>query len=150
MLSFLNILCYMLSHYQRHRSSRPEAFCQKGVLRNFIKFTGKHLRQSLSFNTVTGLRFATLLNNRLWHRCFPGDFIRFPRTPFNIEYLRWLHQKVDTTPNVKQQRTTFSNLYSDWRPLKGLTYPKNPAAFSCKFVEVRMTCQTTLGTKGLS
>ena len=29
------------------RSSRPEVFCKKGVLRNFTKFTGKHLCQSL-------------------------------------------------------------------------------------------------------
>ena len=32
------------------RSSCPEVFCQKGVLRDFAKFTGKHLRQSLFFN----------------------------------------------------------------------------------------------------
>ena len=25
------------------KSSRPEVFCKKGVLRNFAKFTGKHL-----------------------------------------------------------------------------------------------------------
>ena len=25
------------------RSSRPEVFCKKGVLKNFIKLTGKHL-----------------------------------------------------------------------------------------------------------
>ena len=25
------------------RSSRPEVFCKKDVLRNFAKFTGKHL-----------------------------------------------------------------------------------------------------------
>ena len=29
------------------RSSRPEVFCEKGVLRNFAKFTGKHLCQSV-------------------------------------------------------------------------------------------------------
>ena len=28
-----------------YRSSRPEAFCKKGALRNFAKFTGKHLCQ---------------------------------------------------------------------------------------------------------
>ena len=43
------------------RSSRPEVFCKKGVLRNFAKFTGKHLCQSLFFNKVAGLRPATLL-----------------------------------------------------------------------------------------
>ena len=32
------------------RSSHPGVFCRKGVLRNFAKFTGKHLCQSLFFN----------------------------------------------------------------------------------------------------
>ena len=29
------------------RSNRPEVFCKKVVLKNFTKFTGKHLCQSL-------------------------------------------------------------------------------------------------------
>ena len=37
-------------------SSRPEVFCKKGVLRNFIKLTGKRLWQSLFINKVAGLR----------------------------------------------------------------------------------------------
>ena len=45
------------------RSIRPEVFCKKGALRNFTKFTGKHLCQSLSFNKVAGP--ATLLKERL-------------------------------------------------------------------------------------
>ena len=39
-----------------YRSSRPNMCCKKGVLRNFIKFTGKHLCQSLFFNKLAGLR----------------------------------------------------------------------------------------------
>ena len=31
------------------RSSRPDVFCKKGILRNFAKFTGKHLCQNLFF-----------------------------------------------------------------------------------------------------
>ena len=46
-------------------------FYKKGVLRNFTKFTGKHLCQSLFFNKVAGLRPASLSKKRLWHRCFP-------------------------------------------------------------------------------
>ena len=38
------------------RGSRPELFCQKGGLRNFAKFTVKHLCQSLFFNKVAGLK----------------------------------------------------------------------------------------------
>ena len=47
------------------KNSRPEVFCKKGVLRNFAKFTGKQLCQSLLFNKVAGLRPATLLKKRL-------------------------------------------------------------------------------------
>ena len=42
--------------------------CKKSVLRNLVKFTGKHLCQSLFFNKVAslaGLRPATLLKKRL-------------------------------------------------------------------------------------
>ena len=55
---------------------------KKGVLGNLTKFTGKHLSQSLFFNKIVGLRPAILLNKRLWHRCFPVNFVKFLRTPF--------------------------------------------------------------------
>ena len=71
------------------KSSRPEVFCKKVVLRNFVKLTEKHLCQSLLFNKVAGLRPATLLKKRLWHRCFPVNLEKFLRTPFVTEYL-WM------------------------------------------------------------
>ena len=40
-----------------NRSSRPEVFCKKGILRNFSKLTGKNLCQRLFFNKVVGLQF---------------------------------------------------------------------------------------------
>ena len=55
---------------------------KKGVIRNFAKFTGKHLCQSLLFNKVAGLRPTILLKKRLWHSCFPVNFAKFLRTPF--------------------------------------------------------------------
>ena len=55
---------------------------RKGVLRNFAKFAGIHLCQSLFFNKVAGLRLVTLLKKRLWHRCFSVNFAKFLRTPF--------------------------------------------------------------------
>ena len=66
------------------RSSRPEVFCKNGVLRNLLKFTGKHLRHSLSYNKVAGPRPATLLKKRLLDRCLPVNFVKFLRTPFCI------------------------------------------------------------------
>ena len=63
-----------------HRSSHQS--CMKKVfLRNFAKFTGKHLCQSLFFK-VADLRPATLLKKRLWHSCFPVNFAKFLRTSF--------------------------------------------------------------------
>ena len=59
-----------------------EVFCKKDVLKNFAKSTGKRLCQSLFFNRVVGLRSATLLKKKLWHRCFPVNFAKFLRTPF--------------------------------------------------------------------
>ena len=41
------------------RSSCPEVFCRKGVLRNFTKIIGKHL--SLFFNKFAGLGLAEAL-----------------------------------------------------------------------------------------
>ena len=72
---------------------------KKDVLRNFTKFTGKHLSQGPFFNKVAGLkpatllkyrlaqRPATLIKKRLWGRCFPVNFAKFLRTPFSAEHL---------------------------------------------------------------
>ena len=54
---------------QKDRSTRLEVFCRKGVLRNFEKFIGKHLRT------------VTLLKKRFWYRCFPVNFSKFLKTP---------------------------------------------------------------------
>ena len=48
----------------------------------FTKFAGGRLRQGLFFNGVTGLRVATLLKKKIWHKCFPVYFKKFLRTPY--------------------------------------------------------------------
>ena len=65
---------------------------KKDVHRNFAKFAGKHLCQSIFFNKIAGP--ATLLKKRLWHRSFPVNFAQFPRTLFLTEYLGWLLPKA--------------------------------------------------------
>ena len=87
--------CMPYSMMSLFRSSRPNGFCKKGVLRNFAKFTEKSLSQSLFFNKVVGA--ATLFNKRLWHRYFPVKFAKFLRTHFLTEHLRIsvFHQQGD-------------------------------------------------------
>ena len=66
--------------------NRSFCLCTKaltgGVLKNFVKLTGKHLCQSLFFNKVTNLRPATLLKKRLRYTCFSGNFDKTLRTIF--------------------------------------------------------------------
>ena len=51
------------------RSSHWSCSIKKGVTKNFAKFTGKHLCQSL-------------WKKRLWNRCFPVNFAKFSRALF--------------------------------------------------------------------
>ena len=104
--------------------SNTEAVAQrcslkKGVLNNFIKFTGKYLCQSLFFNKVAGLRPTTLLKKRLWHRCFLVNFAKFLRRSFlqntsgrlltNIRF--WPYSSIITTANKLTTRSVDLRCY---------------------------------------
>ena len=68
-------------HYYFLQKQPPEVFYRnRRSFKNFTKFAGKHLCQSLFFNKVAG-RPTTLLK-RIWHRCFRVNFLKFLRTPF--------------------------------------------------------------------
>ena len=62
-----------LFRFTKRRGRRSDVFCKKGVLKNFAKFTGKHLCQSLFFNKVTCLLLCNFIKKRLQHRCFPKN-----------------------------------------------------------------------------
>ena len=72
-----------------HRSSHWRFSVKKGVLRNFAKFTGKQLCQSLFFNKVAGIRPVTLFKKRLWDKCFSVNFAKFLRKPFWHNTSEW-------------------------------------------------------------
>ena len=86
-VSLVNI--YNLIWNKYYRSSHQRCSIKIFVLKNFAKFTGKHLCQCLSFK-VAGLMPANLLKKRLWHRCFPVNFVKFLRKPFSTDHLWWL------------------------------------------------------------
>ena len=93
-----------------YRSRRPEVFCKKGVLWNFAKFPGKQPYQSLFFNKVAGLRPETLFKKRVWHRCFPVNFVKLLRTPFFTEHLWWLFLYV--TIFLSMQKLVFVKVFN--------------------------------------
>ena len=68
------------------RSSRPEVFCKKSALRNFAKFTGKRLCQSLfcrpqaekeTLAQVLSCEFCEISKNTFSYRTTPAAFSAF-------------------------------------------------------------------------
>ena len=80
--------CFLCNnHFTLNRSSHPEVFCKKGVLKNFAKFTGKQQCQS---HFLIKLQALGPDIKRPWHRCFPVNVAKFLRTSFLTEHLLWL------------------------------------------------------------
>ena len=57
------------------------------ALKNFTKFTGKLLCQSLFFNKVTGLKPATLLKKEALPQVFSWEFCEIFKSTIFIEHL---------------------------------------------------------------
>ena len=53
-----------------------------------------------SYSMKKDLRPATLLKQRLSHRCFPVNFAKFLRIPFLTEHLRWLLLDIFLITNI--------------------------------------------------
>ena len=69
-----------------HITNTETAVCRCSIklmfLKNFAKFTGKHLCHSLFFNKVAGLRPETLLKERFQHKYFPVSSAKFLAASF--------------------------------------------------------------------
>ena len=68
----------------------PELFHEKGVLGSFIKFTGKHLCQSLFFTKVAGLMpdACSFIKKETLAQVFSCEFCEISRNTFFTEHLR--------------------------------------------------------------
>ena len=71
------VLFWVFSTSSKRRSRRSEVFYEIGVLKNFAKFTGKHLFQSLFFDKVPAMRPVILFKKRLQHRCATVNYSKF-------------------------------------------------------------------------
>ena len=58
-------------------------FCKKGVLRNFTKFTGKHLCQSLFLNKAT----CNFIKKETLAQVFSREFCEISKNSFFTEHL---------------------------------------------------------------
>ena len=69
------------------RSSHPELFCEKGVLKSFAKLSGKHLCQSFLIKLQTSGNF---IKKAPLAKVFSYEFCEIFMNTFFIEHIRWL------------------------------------------------------------
>ena len=69
---------------------QPSCSIKKGVVRSFVKFTGKDLSRSLLFNKVPDPSAKTLLKNRVRHRRFPVNLAKIFESTYFVKHLRRL------------------------------------------------------------
>ena len=68
-LQAVRLATLLKRHPGSGQKERPEVLCKKSLLRNFTKFTGRHLCQSLFFNNLPGARLNLYLK-RDYGTCF--------------------------------------------------------------------------------
>ena len=71
---------------QMFSSSHRECSIKKVLLKNFVKFTGKHLCQSLFFDKVAGPRPATLLKKETLAQVVSWEFCDILNNTFSPEH----------------------------------------------------------------
>ena len=79
------------------RSSLQRCSVKKGVLRNFAKFTGKHLCQSLFFNKVAGPAWTLFSQNT------SGRLLLLLFIFLNINWMNEYNWVFRTLPNIRSQ-----------------------------------------------
>ena len=97
------------------RSSHQRCSIKKGVLRNFAKFTEKHLCQSLFLNKVSGLKPASFIKKETLAQVFSCEFCEISTNTFSYKtplvtasvLCQLLERHVSYSKNETNQNTTF-------------------------------------------
>ena len=87
LLSFIISRVCAISNWKiRNRSSRPDVFLRKGVLKICSKFTGQH-----SCRSVISVKLqSNFIEITLQHGCSPVNLLYIFRTPFTKNTYGWL------------------------------------------------------------
>ena len=109
----------------KSRSSRPEVLCKKSVLRNFAKFTGKHLCQSLL------------------PECLRTPISFFFFSIFFPEQIYTKVQSATITGINKYKKTHYKQLkkkYKEIKLKKRKSLPTHPVCFSQGIIKLLVKC----------
>ena len=137
------------------RSSRPKDFCKKAALRDFAKFTGKHLCQSLLIHKVVGQGRQHYLKRD------PGtdvsyEFCEIWKNSFFTEHLSWLLLVLQNRcsykfSNIHQKISVLKSFLDSQRPEKPATLIKKRPPHKCfpvnitKFLRIAVLWNTSGG-----
>ena len=76
--------------YRQNTKAVVQSCFVKKVFLEFSQNSQEKTCARVFFNKVAELKSAPLLKKRLWHRCFPVNFVKYLRTPFLTGHLWWL------------------------------------------------------------
>ena len=110
------------------RSSHPEMFCKKAVLRDFPKFTRKHLCQSLFITKVAGQ------GRQLYLKRDPGTGVscKFCEIWMNTSLLLVLQNRCSYKfPDIHQKISVLKSLFNTVRDLKAHNFNKKDTQHKC-------------------
>ena len=95
---------------KKFKSSRQEVFCKKSVLRNYAKFTGKHLWQSLFFNKASGLKVCVpfLLSSICRYCIYVEEGTLGPTRCFNLVFFSFTNNS-----QFEEDRDNFKRHFGD-------------------------------------
>ena len=134
----------------KNYNQSPGSVLWKGVPKNFAKFTGKHLCQSLFFNEVAVQFF--LIKKETLVQVFSCKFCEILRTPFFNEHPGGCFWRIISTTNSTNLQTTkifFSNTINalcssekslQIKHLKQLTFTNTCSFFSWFTPEILNSC----------
>ena len=101
------------------RSSHQRCSVKKDVLRNFAKFIGKHLCQSLFFNKVAGGGACNFIKKETLAQVFSSEFCEISKNTLFTEHLRatasvYFTQMINCVERYVKHRK-FIFLYVIWQ-----------------------------------
>ena len=112
-------------------------FCKKGVLRNFTKFLGKHLSQSLFFNKVAGLRpqAYNFIKKESLPQVFSCEFCKISKNTYSY---RRPPVAAYSFCNIHRETAVLESLFNKDAGLKTCNFIKKKLLhmFSCKHCKI--------------
>ena len=96
------------------RSSHQRCSVRKSVLRNFTKFTGEHLCQSLFYNNFIKKLSCNFIKKETLAQVLSCEFVKFLRAPFLQNISGWLFLNNDAVVGINYIEWNLTFGFLEW------------------------------------